>query len=463
MKTFFALCCAAVCTLLNGCALLRPTDPYARVEISGIATKDTENGQGTTPVGKVAGDSLTLDEGISATRAGNPDLHAARAETDAAAARVRQARSALLPSLGVHAGYEHYSDPQRILPPHGGGDPGVFADRLGRAEAVVSLPLFTGGRSLNGMRVAVHAREAQQLRSERLDEELVFTVSLLYHTIHGLDKRVQAFEQSIEAMQAQRRRVAAMLEAKKAARVDVLRTDVRVAQLHRQLLAVRNERAALRTRLASLMAADIAGRPLAPFSAVDSTPPNIDRDTLLVQALRNRGDFLAAREQLEAQARRVDIARGAFVPALSAKAGYGVRSDLSGDYEPGGSVGVTLSIPLFEGGRNGAKVAEERALLSARQSRMESLRLRIDAEIESALHDIASARRQLASARTAIEAAREGLRIEKIKYEQGKGTISEVLDAQAELLVAQTDRDEAGAALLIALARLHFVTGGHDR
>lgn len=461
MKAFFFLSSAIVSALLNGCALTRLTDPYAPIMPEGVtARRDTVFSGVDRVTGRGAPDSLTLDECIAATLADNPDLRAARAQRDAAGARVRQARSALLPSVHLQSGYEQYSDPQRILPPHGGGDPGVFGDRLGRAEAVVSLPLFTGGRAINGVRAAAHAREAQHLQTGRLRDEMVFAVTRLYHTIRGMDKRAQAVGQSIEAMEARRRRVAAMLEAKKAARVDLLRTDVRVAELHRRLLVVRNEWAALRTRLGSLMATDIADRPLASFPEVDSSVRNLDRDTLFARALHNRGDYLAARQQLQAQARRVDIARGVFVPVLAAKAGYGIRSDLSGDYEPGGSAGVTLSIPLFEGGRNAAKIAEERALLAARQSSMEALRLRIESEIETAMLDIASAREQVESAHTAIEAAKEGLRIENVKYEQGKGTISEVLDAQAELLAAQSDREKAATAVIIALAQVHFVTGG---
>lgn len=462
MKASSLLSCAIVLVFVDGCVLMRPTNPHASVEIPGATEKTSDYGHDKAPAGTLPGDSLTLDECIAATLANNPDIKAAIAEIAAAEARVRQAHAALLPSLGIQAGYERYSDPQRILPPHGGGEPGLFGDRLGRAEAVVSVPLFAGGRSLNGMRAAVDVREAQQLQTGRLRNELIFAVARLYHTIHGLKKRALSVGQSIEAMLEQRRRVTAMVEAKKAARVDLLRTDVRVADLQRQLLVVRNDRTALRTRLGALMAEDIAGRPLASLAAVDSSALNIDTDTLLSATLHNRGDYLAARRQCEAQARRVDIARGAWLPALSAKAGYGIRSDLSDEYEPGGSAGVTLSIPLFEGGRNGAKVSEERALLSACQSRMESLRLRIDVEIKTAVLDIASARERLLSARTAIEAAEEGLRIENVKYEQGKGTISEVLDAQAELLTAQTDRDEAGTALLIALAQLHFVTGGYN-
>lgn len=459
-----AILCVTATAVLAGCGLMRPTDPYAPIAVARYdpGHRGPLPGRGAV-IDTAVSDSLTLDKCIAATLAGNPDLHAAIAEIDAAEARVRQARAALLPTLRIESSYERYSDPLRILPPHGAGEPGVFGDRLGRAEAVVLVPLLRGGRSLDGMRAAVHARDMQHWQTGRLRDELVFAVAQLYHTIHGLGKRAQSVQQSIEAMEAQRRRVAAMLEAKKAARVDLLRTDVRVAELQRRLLVVRNEQAALRARLGSLMAADIAGRPLASTAQIDTSALDTDRDTLYEQALRNRGDYLAARQQLEAQARRVDIARGALLPSLSAQAGYGIRSDLSGEYEPGGSAGVSLSIPLFEGGGNAAKVDEERALLAAWQKRMEALRLRINAEIETAMLDIVTARERLVSARSAIKAAEEGLRIENVKYEQGKGTISEVLDAQAELLAARTDRDEAVTALRIAHAQLHLVTGGYTR
>ncbi len=450
--------------LVCGCPLLWPTDTCAQPLAAGQSTEQAANLTNTSyGVTQRHADSLTLDECIAAALKNNPDLQAAADELHAAHARYKQARSKLLPSVRIESGYERYSDKQRILQPHGTGESGVFSDQLGRADAVLAMPLFSGRRALNGMRAASHTHKAQEHHTQRQRDELTFAVSRLFYTILNLEKQTLSIQQSIEAMESHQQRVTAMIEAKKAAQVDLLRTNVRLANVRQQMLVVRNQLAAHRTQLAAAMVVDIGAQPLVTHVLADTSGASSIPDSLYEHALRTRTDYLAAQELLEAQARRVDIARGAFAPSISAKAGYGIRTDMAGEYEPGGTAGLSLSLPLFEGGRNAAGLQEERAILEAQKNRMHALRLRIATEIETVVLDISAARERIEIARMGIEAAKEGLRIEKIKYEQGKGTISEMLDAQAELLEAETNHDQAYGALLIACAQLQLASGGFTK
>jgi outer membrane protein TolC len=460
IATFFVI----TASLISGCALMRPTDPYAQLSLS---TPVTGHSKPTSPdqlKDQVQDSSvnLTLDECISLSLKNNPDLKAVYNELDGAQARYRDARSALSPTVRIEGGYEHYSDDQRILAPHALGETGVFSDHLLRSDAVVTVPLFNGGRTMNGVYAASHAQKAQEHLTYQQRDELIFTVSRLFYTIQGLEKRVLSVYQSIEAMESHRQRVIAMVDAKKAAQVDLLRTDVRLANLKYQLSILRNQHATYRNHLATTMIADIGTRSLAAGAPIDTTGI-FNFDIIYQKALLTRSDYLAACEVLESQGRRIDIARGAFLPLLALKGGYGIRTNISGEYEPGGSVGLLVSIPLFEGGHNAAKLDEQLAILTAQQNRLHALRLRIMVQIETVLMDIKAARERIETARTGIDAAKEGLRIENMKYEQGKGTISDVLDAQAELLEAETNHDEAYSAFLIAYAQFQLVSGGHSK
>ncbi len=464
MKQPESTCFTLLILLACGCPLLWPTDTCAQPLAAGQSTKQaahlTDTSYGVT---QRHADSLSLDECIAAALKNNPDVRAAADELHAAHARYKQARAKLLPSVRIESGYERYGNNRRVLQPRETGEAGVFSDQLGRADAVLAMPLFSGGRAFNGMRAASHAHKAQEYHAQRQRNELTFAVSRLFYTICNLEKRTLSIQQSIEAMESHQQRVRAMIEAKKAAQVDLLRTNVRLADVRQQMLVVRNQLATHRTQLAAAMVVDIGARPLATHVPADTPDARSIPDSLYEHALGARADYLAADELLEAQARRVDIARGAFAPSISAQAGYGIRTDMAGEYEPGGSAGLSLSVPLFEGGRNGAGLQEKRAMLDAQQNRMHALRLRIATEIETVVLNINAARERIEIARMGIEAAKEGLRIEKIKYEQGKGTISEVLDAQAELLEAQTNYDEAYGALLIACAQLQLATGGFTK
>jgi outer membrane protein TolC len=122
---------------------------------------------------------------------------------------------------------------------------------------------------------------------------------------------------------------------------------------------------------------------------------------------------------------------------------------------------MTLTLPLFEGGRISAKVREEVSALGAAQERLRKLNLQIRQEVETAVLDVSSSTERVKALEKAIEQARESLRVETLKYNLGAGAISDVLDAQAAQLVTETSYYRALADFRIAVARLKLAMGGN--
>ena len=118
-----------------------------------------------------------------------------------------------------------------------------------------------------------------------------------------------------------------------------------------------------------------------------------------------------------------------------------------------------MDIPIFEGGRIRAQIAKERALLHAAQQRLRKLELQIQIEVETAILNLSSASERVSVTQKSIAEAEESLRIERAKYNYGKGAIVDVLDAQAALLGVQTSYYRALADFNIATAQVHLATG----
>lgn len=102
-----------------------------------------------------------------------------------------------------------------------------------------------------------------------------------------------------------------------------------------------------------------------------------------------------------------------------------------------GRLRVRVDVPIFEGGRIHAQIAKERSLLKAAQKRLRKLELQIRLEVETAVLNVNSARKRIDIAQKSIAEAEESLRIERQKYDCGRGAIVDVLDAQAALLNAK--------------------------
>jgi outer membrane protein TolC len=412
---------------------------------------------------------LDLQEAIRLALANNPGVAAGGWDVEAAAAQKAAAVGELFPSLHGVGAYSHSLDQQRLIAARGPEDPGVFSRNLFSTDLVVTMPLFTGGRIISQIRGADLLRQASEQRLARTREELVFNVSSVYYGMLAQRHVIESLVFSQQALREHLRRVEDLIAAQKAARVDLLRTEVRLADLQQQLVRERNVLAVLQRVLGNLLGLedaaqvpDVAGELV--LEAEAAVPPQAEA---LALANLNRGDFLAARAALEAQATAVDAARAGRWPTVSLQGAYGGRwaiaqagspADAS-TAEDAGRIGLVADIPIFEGGRIVSRIREQRARLAAAQERYRQLELQVRLDVETALLNVVSSLERVQATQKAIEQAKESLRIERQRYDLGRGSITDVLDSQAALLDAQTTYYRALAEHNTSLAQLRLAMG----
>jgi outer membrane protein len=341
----------------------------------------------------------------------------------------------------------------------------------------LKFPLFTGGRIINDIRASELFRLAEENRLSRTRDELVFNVSSTFYSILSQEKVIASVKFSLQAMQEQQRKMAKMVEVAKAAPVDLLRTEVRVADLTQSLERETNILEIQKRLLASLMGLDFTTAQLKFAGKLTFKTVNYRPEQLVPLALEQRPDFLAAQKRLASQARRVDVARAGHYPTVNLVGAYGYRgsgvfgvyddrdirhaTNRGPFYDDDGNIGVTLSLPVFQGGRITAKVKEELSVLAAAQERLRKLNLQVRQEVETAILDVSSNNERVRALEKSLEQARESLRIETLKYNLGSGTITDVLDAQSALLSTETTYFRALADFSTSLARLKLAVGGN--
>ncbi|MBW2108046.1 MAG: TolC family protein [Deltaproteobacteria bacterium] len=448
-----------------GCALVSPTNPYRAFGADQTEKSATSMPPSHTPV---SGRPVTLREAIAVALKNNPALSEARYKADLAAAQRAEALSRALPSVHAVGGYTHYSDDQRLVGPRYNGELGVFGDDIFSADLVLTQPLFAGGRLVNEIKAATLLQQAAMHQFSRTRQELIFNVSSTFYAILAQRKVVASLRFSEKTLEEHLKQVESLIAQKRAARVDRLRTQVRIADVRQRLTQARNVLSVQRRVLANLMGVGDRKGPL----RVSGTLAKTDEGPLVVEdkiksAFEHRKDYLAARDALEAQAKKVDAARAGHWPTISLQGSYGMRwADNPTDYPTGtdaseelGRVGLFVDLPLFESGQIAARVREARATLGAFQERLRALKLRIRLEVETAALNIDTARKRIDTTEKAIAQAKESLRIEREKYNQGKGAMIDVLDAQSALLDSETNYFRALADYLTAIAQMRLATG----
>ncbi len=465
LKTFiYALAVSACMVFFSGCILLSPTNPYTETTHRAKSKYISSH----RPRIQSIQEPLTLSKAIEIALSNNPELGTARYKIDKTKADHDIAIAAILPKLGIEAGYDHYLDRHRLGPPRYIGERRTYSDGVFASHLVLNMPLFAGGRLISNVQATQLLQTASEQQLAHNEEELIYNVSSVFYSIMAQHHVIESLVFSQKTLKQHLKRITELMQAQKAAKVDRLRTEVRIADLEEKLL---NERNIL----------DIQGRILTNLLGVSkgntvpveivgkleiNAAPVMDVKTATEKALAQRNDYLAMRAILEAHSRKVDIERAKRWPRLNLHGSYGGlwasgRVDRNGDdsFDEVGSVGFLLDIPLFEGGRINAGIRRERSNMAATQEKMRKIELQIRLDVQTALLNISSSSERMKATEISIEQAKESLRIEQKKYAFGKGAITDVLDAQSALLNTQVNYYRALADYNTSLAQYELALG----
>ncbi|MFP4459021.1 MAG: TolC family protein [Candidatus Zixiibacteriota bacterium] len=449
----------------SSCALVQPTDPYK--DLSKMHSSSYNDSSADEKI-EYENKSLTIDEAIDIGLKNNPELMAIAHEAEESRYRKHIARSQVWPNLHLKSKYEHSLDEKRVIPSSGDGEPAEYSRYILSGDLVLSMPLFTGGRIISEIKAAKLLEKAAEHRLAQNQDELIFNICSVFYGILQEREVIESLEYSKKAIEEHLVRIKDLIDMQKAAKVDQLRTEVRLSDLKQQLVTRRNMLEIQNHLLAKLLGLEYSDNILDPVGELKPLDTTIsDVSEAFEIAIKNRPDYLAAQSKLEAQAKSVDAVRAKLWPTLYIQESYGVRRALelsetvegSSDFEDIGTAGIMLDIPIFERGETRAKIGIETQKLLAAKKRFRKLQLEIKFQVETALLDIVAAKERVKVTESAVEQAKESLRIESEKYDLGKGVVVDVLDAQAALMQAETNYSKALTDLVIAQAKLKLSIG----
>ncbi len=415
-------------------------------------------------VAPTSGMAMTLEECLAMALENSPDIAMAQWDERAAQQRSEQAKGSLLPSLSFDASYDRFGQAQRVIAPHALGESGSFDKRMADYGLAGRAPLFRGGRGLNALRAAELEHVASAREGARTRDLVVFAVTEAFYRIVGLDSLIATTQFSRQSLEAHHRQIEEHIAVGKAAKVDLLRIAVRLADLDQNLVQLENNRKIAAQLLLYRMGRE--GRSESGLRVVaDLREPELPWtwEEMPERALVNRADYRAAQFRTEAQRKRLSVAKGGRWPEVVLKGRYGGRSGGDLEFDEDWNVGVQLGVPLFAGGTLSAGIKQEQHKLHRAEEAERKLRLTIELEVRAAGLHLQEARTRIHTAGLVVAQAREVLRIEQERHRLGKGTVAEVLEAQAELLKMQTQAVQALVDRALAVAELEKAMGARGK
>jgi outer membrane protein len=418
-------------------------------------------------------ETLTLSQAVKIALEKNPMRKAALADTRAAEAGKREARSALLPRLtfsetatrgndpvyvfGSRLRQQRFTQADFALNQLNTPTPlGNFATRFGG-----SWSLFDSMASWRRVEQAQQMSEASLHQLERTGQETIYRVVEAYYGVLLAEKQLGVAEQAVMTAQAVLDRSQARFDSGLVVESDLLSAKVRRSSREQELIRSRNNLLLAKAQLNILMGVPAETPYSLSEASGEATGAMAGLPELEKTALESRPDLKRIRAEESAQRLSVMIAKSSFGPRLNAFGSWQLDNPtfLAGGGGNNWVGGIELQLDLFTGGAKRAQLSRERAVAdrvaAMKQAAEDSVRL----EVRRAYYDTDSARQQLGVARGAADQATESLRINQNRYEGGLATISDLLGAEETARRSRAEYWEALYRLWTSYAGLQLATG----
>lgn len=405
---------------------------------------------------------LTLDRAVALALDGHPAVQSARAFEAEAAAQVGEATAQWLPQLSARATVVRFQEPMLVFPLHE-LDVGAFPDferTLLQGGLDLGWLLFDGGGRRSRIRSAKAQAHLAEAGTATATMELVARVTRAYVNVLSAAGVLDALDDNLTALIAERDRVERTLEVGNAAQVELLRVEAALAQAEAERITTAARLDAAERSLARLLSVEpdaARASRLHPVVLADSTVA--PHAASLAQLEVANPDVLRAERSAEAAEWARRAAGAAWFPRLDAVGSYGMWGSAAGEYVFEWQVGMRLSYPLFTGGAraNAVSSASARATYAREQARL--VRLQASEALDQALTSLKEQRARAAAVARAVAQLAEVARIEQLALETGAGTQTEFLRAQADLRRARAALIEARYGEIIARVDLARSTG----
>lgn len=402
------------------------------------------------PVGASA---MSLSEAIALARQANPGLAQSRAQADAAAARLAQAKSGRLPSLTLSG--EAGSGTTDLGGFFGFGQSDVSPRS---AALVLRQPLFTGGAVSAAIERANAARDAALAQVGGARALLAAQTAEAYVAVLSGEEMLALHIAQARQMDEIVRQAELRFKGGEVARTDLDQARARLAEARAGVARAEGDLARGRARFMSVVGAPADG--LEALPAPPSTPVSLDE--ALAQAEWTSPALVAAQSAARAARANIRQVQAERLPNLGlAATASSARDQFFPGYRADGvTVGVQGRWTVFSGGAINARVDEARADGRLAQAGLDAVRSQVREAVIGAWADVATSRAlveaaadQAAASSSALESVRNEVRV-------GQKPTLDLLDAEREVLAARSALVAARGGSVIAAYRLNALLQG---
>ncbi len=345
------------------------------------------------------------------------------------------------------------------------------ASDISYSISVLGSQLIFNGTTWPEIRGTFFQRDSAYFAFRNILDQLLAIVKTQFYQVVVNRELIQVQEQSVHLLESQLKDQQNRFEAGTVPRFNVLQAEVALYNQLPLLITAQNNYRISKITLAKTLGLDFQRRrgENPPLEVVGEMP-YIPRSIALADAIelgKERRPFLKqARANVLNQLQQVRAAAGQWLPTITTTGGgEWVSSPTNSswhDISKGWIATVQGSLPIWDSGAIAGQVIQQRALLSETKFTYEDDVRQVELEIQTAYSNLQQNRELIKSQEKNVEQADEALRLAKARLDAGAGVQLDVLNAQVQLLTAQSTRLQALFGYNSSLAEFDRATGAQS-
>lgn len=327
-------------------------------------------------------------------------------------------------------------------------------------EISVSWPIWTFGKVEGAIDAARYQKNIADLNVYKTEADTKLAAVQAYYQYLEAIKLAEVQAQSVTDYASHLNNVQQQFDAGIVAKLDVLSSNVSLANAKQKSIAADNTRDVAEANLNNIMRVPMNTT----LKPLDKNFPQPEFDLTMEQAIlmaqKYRWELVEADYGVKAAEASLRSKKAGYLPTVSVGGGYSWKeASVTAVDKDDWAVKGGLSWSLWDGGATQASVKKADAAVKTAQETLLQAREKIELEVRQDYLNVLSYKEQIRAAEASVAQAEEAYKIATVRYSSGVGINLDVLDAELALNTARTNYITALYNYNIGLATLEHAMG----
>ena len=338
---------------------------------------------------------------------------------------------------------------------------GTQSSNHGYSQGInVSWPIWTFGKVEGAIDAARYQKNIADLTVYKTEADTKLAAVQAYYQYLEAVKLAEVQAQSVTDYASHLNNVQQQFDAGIVAKLDVLSSNVSLANAKQKSIAADNTRDVAEANLNNIMRVPMNTT----LNPLDKNFPEPEFDITMEQAIlmaqKYRWELVEADYGVKAAEASLRSAKAGYLPTVSVGGGYSWKeASVTAVDKDDWAVQGGLSWSLWDGGATQASVKKADAAVKTAQETLLQAREKIELEVRQDYLNVLSYKEQIRAAEASVAQAEEAYKIATVRYSSGVGINLDVLDAELALNTARTNYITALYNYNIGLATLEHAMG----